>query len=33
VCAVFVAAQGVRFIKQYAEYGLKGSCPSSAAAS
>ncbi|HKQ65235.1 MAG TPA: ABC transporter substrate-binding protein, partial [Methylomirabilota bacterium] len=24
VCAVFVAAQGVRFIKQYAEYGLKG---------
>ena len=27
VCAVFVAAQGVRFIKQYAEYGLKGKLP------
>ena len=27
VCAVFVAAQGVRFIKQYAEYGLKARLP------
>jgi branched-chain amino acid transport system substrate-binding protein len=27
VCAVFVAAQGVRFIKQYADYGLKGKLP------
>ncbi len=27
VCAVFVAAQGVRFIKQYADYGLKGRLP------
>jgi branched-chain amino acid transport system substrate-binding protein len=27
VCAVFVAAQGVRFIKQYADYGLKGRVP------
>ena len=27
VCAVFVAAQGVRFIKQYAEYGLKTRLP------
>jgi len=27
VCAVFVAAQGVRFIKQYAEYGLKARMP------
>ncbi|MGH7344859.1 MAG: ABC transporter substrate-binding protein [Candidatus Rokuibacteriota bacterium] len=27
VAAVFVAAQGVRFIKQYAEYGLKGKLP------
>src|SRR5262249_54429868 len=27
VCAVFVAAQGVRFIKQYAEYGLKVRLP------
>src|SRR5881397_353233 len=27
VCAVFVAAQGVRFIKQYTEYGLKGKLP------
>ncbi|PYN34165.1 MAG: ABC transporter substrate-binding protein, partial [Candidatus Rokuibacteriota bacterium] len=27
VCAVFVAAQGVRFIKQYAEYGLRGKLP------
>jgi len=27
VCAVFVAAQGVRFFKQYAEYGLKARLP------
>src|SRR2546427_12503705 len=27
ICAVFVAAQGVRFIKQYAEYGLKARLP------
>src|SRR4029077_5189817 len=27
VCAVFVAGEGVRFIKQYAEYGLKGKLP------
>ena len=27
VCAVFVAAQGVRLIKQYAEYGLKARLP------
>jgi branched-chain amino acid transport system substrate-binding protein len=27
VCAVFVAAQGVRFIKQYADYGLKARLP------
>jgi branched-chain amino acid transport system substrate-binding protein len=27
VCAVFVAAQGVRFIKQYADYGLKSRLP------
>jgi branched-chain amino acid transport system substrate-binding protein len=27
VCAVFVAAQGMRFIKQYAEYGLKARLP------
>ena len=27
VCAVFVAGQGVRFLKQYADYGLKGRLP------
>ena len=27
VCAVFVAGQGVRFIKQYADYGLKARLP------
>jgi branched-chain amino acid transport system substrate-binding protein len=27
VCAVFVAGQGVRFLKQYADYGLKARLP------